>query len=294
MIFAGILPQRFQNTDRVKETNVYFNIPIELPDDASTHLHVSSAKLKIFKVVIPPEGARETLPPVSARVSVYQILDPGRQDAKLLIDSCAVHLDASAWQMFDVRVAVEHWLKSNATNYGLQLVCEDLAACAWLYLVPGGARYHSILLRWLVQEFWPTLNIFTYKSIDSSPKRKHRKSRRSELSNGDCMTSGDLCCRNRLYVSFKDIGWDEWIFEPAGYDAYYCNGGCPQHHGMLFNPANTHAVIQSVLRQKDRSIPKPCCVPKQLSHLVMVHLDSSSKLVISSLSDMVVDECACT
>ncbi|RXG52514.1 Bone morphogenetic protein 7 [Armadillidium vulgare] len=34
------------------------------------------------------------------------------------------------------------------------------------------------------------------------------------------------CQKRPLHVSFKDLGWQEWVIAPEGYDANFCDGRC--------------------------------------------------------------------
>ncbi|GFQ92397.1 inhbe [Trichonephila clavata] len=57
------------------------------------------------------------------------------------------------------------------------------------------------------------------KSLEESTRSKR-------LTEYDCPDSVSSCCRRKLYVYFKDLGWDKWIFCPSGYYANICKGSC--------------------------------------------------------------------
>lgn len=42
----------------------------------------------------------------------------------------------------------------------------------------------------------------------------------------NCTAGVNECCREKIYISFEDIGWSDWIISPRGYDAYFCRGSC--------------------------------------------------------------------
>lgn len=52
-----------------------------------------------------------------------------------------------------------------------------------------------------------------------------------------------LCRRVKFQVDFNLIGWGSWIIYPKQYNAYRCEGECPNPVGEEFHPTN-HAYIQ--------------------------------------------------
>lgn len=53
----------------------------------------------------------------------------------------------------------------------------------------------------------------------------------------------NLCRRVDMYVDFNQIGWGSWIVFPKKYNAYRCEGSCPNPLGQDFHPTN-HAYMQ--------------------------------------------------
>lgn len=64
-----------------------------------------------------------------------------------------------------------------------------------------------------------------------------------------------LCRRVDMHVDFNQIGWGSWIIFPKKYNAYRCEGACPNPLGQDFHPTN-HAYMQvsSTLQQNMPSI----------------------------------------
>lgn len=105
--------------------------------------------------------------------------------------------------------------------------------------------------------------------------------------------SSRWCRRRPMYVDFTEIGWDDWIVAPAGYEAFYCAGDCPHYLPDNLNATN-HAIVQNLVHSVDRRMaPKPCCVPTQLSPISMLYVDSDDKVVLKNYQDMVVEACGC-
>ncbi|NXS37396.1 DERR protein, partial [Pomatostomus ruficeps] len=107
------------------------------------------------------------------------------------------------------------------------------------------------------------------------------------------VTPSPLCKPRRLYISFSDVGWQNWIIAPQGYLANYCGGECPFPLAAELNSTN-HAVLQTLVHSLDpRGTPQPCCVPVRLSPISILYYDNSDNVVLRHYEDMVVDECGC-
>ncbi|NXO22871.1 GDF3 factor, partial [Cisticola juncidis] len=107
------------------------------------------------------------------------------------------------------------------------------------------------------------------------------------------VTPSPLCKARRLYISFSDVGWENWIIAPQGYLANFCGGECPFPLAAELNSTN-HAVLQTLVHSLDpRNTPQPCCVPVRLSPISILYYDNSDNVVLRHYQDMVVDECGC-
>lgn len=54
------------------------------------------------------------------------------------------------------------------------------------------------------------------------------------------------CQIQTLYVSFKDLKWQDWIIAPDGYGAFYCAGECNFPLNAHMNATN-HAIVQTLV-----------------------------------------------
>jgi bone morphogenetic protein 7 len=54
------------------------------------------------------------------------------------------------------------------------------------------------------------------------------------------------CQIQTLYVSFKDLEWQDWIIAPEGYGAFYCSGECNFPLNAHMNATN-HAIVQTLV-----------------------------------------------
>ncbi len=100
------------------------------------------------------------------------------------------------------------------------------------------------------------------------------------------------CRRHALYVDFSDVGWNDWIVAPPGYQAYYCHGECPFPLADHLNSTN-HAIVQTLVNSVNTNIPKACCVPTELSAISMLYLDETDRVVLKNYQEMVVEGCGC-
>ncbi|XP_031203375.1 nodal homolog [Mastomys coucha] len=115
----------------------------------------------------------------------------------------------------------------------------------------------------------------------ASRQRRHHLPDRSQL-----------CRRVKFQVDFKVIGWGSWILHPKQYEAYRCEGECPNPVGEEFHPTN-HAYIQSLLkRYQPHRVPSTCCAPVKTKPLSMLYMDNG-RVLLEHHKDMIVEECGC-
>ena len=129
--------------------------------------------------------------------------------------------------------------------------------------------------------------------------RRRRHGKRSSVNRGGRRRTArqrkrDVRCRRwPLYVDFGEVGWDDWIVAPAGYQAFYCSGECPYYMPDYLNATN-HAVVQALVNSVNPSyVPRPCCVPTQMRPISMLYIDGDDKVVIKNYQNMVVEACGC-
>ena len=95
------------------------------------------------------------------------------------------------------------------------------------------------------------------------------------------------------YVDFAEVGWNDWIVAPPGYNAQFCHGDCPFPLADHLNATN-HAIVQTMVNSVDPSaVPRSCCVPTELSPISMLYLDEYEKVVLKNYENMVVEGCGC-
>ncbi|XP_055321702.1 protein 60A-like [Sitodiplosis mosellana] len=125
------------------------------------------------------------------------------------------------------------------------------------------------------------------------PKNSKSSSRVNHLLHPKKSTSFKGCSRHTLYITFKQLRFDDWIFAPAGYEAYYCAGSCDfpfSHHVEV----TRHAVLQELAHLMiSHTIPKPCCAPSKLQPVKLLYEQSENNFSIKKYRGMIVTKCAC-
>ncbi|KAJ8977443.1 hypothetical protein NQ317_018638 [Molorchus minor] len=101
------------------------------------------------------------------------------------------------------------------------------------------------------------------------------------------------CRLQMLYVSFRDLKWQDWILAPEGYQAYYCSGRCNFPLNSHLNATN-HAIIQSLVHiMNPRRFPEPCCAPTALISVSVLYFLDDFNVILKKYDKMSVAGCGC-
>lgn len=76
--------------------------------------------------------------------------------------------------------------------------------------------------------------------VNTFTDRRVRRQKRSL----DCAAGVSECCREKLYISFAEIGWSDWILHPPGYDAYFCRGSCASAATITMSGSHYTSVLR--------------------------------------------------
>ncbi|KAL2099329.1 hypothetical protein ACEWY4_005809 [Coilia grayii] len=207
------------------------------------------------------------------------------QSTRKLLYSQSVQL-TSGTVRFNLTDIAESWRKASK-NYGLTLVLHPIQPTNDVdthYFDIDRVFYYRYVS--VVPELYTSLVVVSLNPL-------HCRSRRKRSAYYLPVTPSNVCKPRRLYIDFKDVGWQDWIIAPQGYVANYCHGECPFPLSESLNGTN-HAILQTLVHSFDpKGTPQPCCVPIKLSPISMLYYDNNDNVVLRHYEDMVVDECGC-
>lgn len=216
--------------------------------------------------------------------------------------------------VIDVAEAAQQWMLQPEDNQGLKVDCQGCREAGIRIVGPGDIkdplepelsveiekkmRHPSSLL---------SRNKRSYFMRTISPNDSGRQSNRRVECRVPSPKSGkgrnkrkkkQRCCRERMEIDFTLLDGFEFILQPLTFDAFMCQGRCPNR----FNPAHGHALLQSLMHMKTRGlskkerVPRPCCAASKLSSLPILHLSQSNdhRLDVSHWKNVIVGECKCS
>lgn len=126
--------------------------------------------------------------------------------------------------------------------------------------------------------------------LRTETRRKRRVRRRAINCNG---ALHGQCCKESFYVSFKALGWDDWIIAPRGYFANYCRGDCTGTYRTPDTFQTIHAhFIDEYRKMGLLNGMQPCCAPIKFSSMSLIYYGDEG-IIKRDLPKMVVDECGC-
>ncbi|XP_068598046.1 bone morphogenetic protein 7-like isoform X2 [Brachionichthys hirsutus] len=264
---------------------------------------ITAAEFRIHKDFIRERWENRTF-----RVSVYHVLQeaPSSEVELVLLEQREVWPAEEGWLTFDLTTTCNLWLGSAEQNLGLQLVLEDShgqrrnPSLAGLVMGSGPQDKQPFMVAFF------RANEVRFRGIRSAPGHKGRQNNRSkaqrtvqdalkavEVATDNLGFSKEGCKKRELYVSFRDLGWQDWIIAPEGYAAYYCEGECAFPLNSYMNATN-HAIVQTLVHFiNPETVPKPCCAPTQLHGISVLYFDDSSNVILKKYRNMVVRACGC-
>ncbi|XP_042285592.1 growth/differentiation factor 3 [Thunnus maccoyii] len=232
-----------------------------------TELTLARAELKISKQNL--NKPTSVQPDVNQEINVkVSGMNPVNSAAWTHVDS-VIHANVSSTQdvMLDISPEVEKWMRAD----GDQSLVVDVG------MVVGERDALKVN---------PTISL-ELGLMQPKPARRRRQPRSNKEDNCD---ERGWCCRKSVTVSFKDIGWTDWVVAPAEYTMHYCDGTCPHN----YKPASMHTQVKSRMHQITKGgTPRPCCVPATYEPMVIMHYDSRDNLKLTPFDDLIVSKCHC-
>ncbi|XP_004679503.1 PREDICTED: bone morphogenetic protein 8B, partial [Condylura cristata] len=222
------------------------------------------------------------------------------------LDLQTLHAGEEGWLVLDVTAASDRWLLNRNQDLGLRLYVETEDGHS---VDPGLAGLQGRRAPRSKQPFMVTFFRASPSPVRAPravrPLKRRLPKKTNELPHPNKLpgifdgvhgASADLrqvCRRHELYVSFRDLGWLDWVIAPQGYSAYYCEGECSFPLDSCMNATN-HAILQSLVHlMKPDAVPKACCAPTKLSATSVLYYDSSNNVILRKHRNMVVKACGC-
>ncbi|XP_016991277.1 growth/differentiation factor 8 isoform X2 [Drosophila rhopaloa] len=200
-----------------------------------------------------------------------------QQDSKYLTAAKTIAIQSvnvqDEWMKIDIEWPIKHWISGHELSHLIQISCGGCDVSDMEEIISVDKDYRPFIV------------------IDMQNRRRKSRQKRSI----NCSSGMTECCREHLYISFRDIGWSNWIMKPEGYNAYFCRGSCSSVASVT-QAASHHSSIMKILSTSgaNKSLELvPCCTAKQYSSLQLVVLDSSNMATMKTLPNMVVESCGC-
>lgn len=190
------------------------------------------------------------------------------------------------WRRLDVTAAVQRWFARPGERLRLLVDCSscsgELEAALFTARKLKGA--HKPGARRSEASHRPFLVVHT------APTPSRRLSRRAL----QCDKDTKMCCKQDLFISFRELGWDDWIIAPSGYNANYCKGSCASVFRTLDTFPHFHSqVLEEARRYRSAGSLEQCCAPTKLSSMSLIYRDEFSNIIKRDVPRMVVEECGC-
>ncbi|XP_051890912.1 bone morphogenetic protein 2-like [Pristis pectinata] len=269
-----------ENTSRTNDMNsnkqrLYFNVSTAKSIFVFPKIKILRGELKFYKRICQNANLHQKRIDGNPQlVRVYNLFKPATKRAEIqphFLGSKVITSNFEKAETFDIQKTVEHWINYPQENYGL-----EFELLPW----PSSNKHDSE----------DKMSIEVELEIEVQKIYKEVRTRRESYTE-DCQRNQIRCCRRSLHVSFEEIGWSDWIRAPLSYNAFYCDGTCPQKYKL----ATMHTLIKSKMnRLSNGAIPAPCCVPASYEPLTLLHFNSNDKLILTAFDNMIVSKCHCS
>ncbi|KAG5316183.1 GDF8 factor, partial [Acromyrmex insinuator] len=125
------------------------------------------------------------------------------------------------WVKIDMKFMVKKWIGRRQLNHSIQIACTTCSTD------------HDKAPVSIEQTLKPFLVIHTEPLPQRNRPKRH----------SNCVPEMTDCCRDELYINFKDIGWNDWILHPTGYHAYFCRGSCSTATSLTVSGSQYNSII---------------------------------------------------
>ncbi|XP_018322728.1 inhibin beta A chain [Agrilus planipennis] len=249
-------------------------LPFVLPKDVHAS-EVSTAELWVYKKADSEDIHNQTF--IVSEIAHWDAKKSFQKTTPIYINQTTV---TEGWLTIDVTQIVKNWLDNKSSlTHAINVACKTCSKDV-------GDSPISFKLN-----DKPFVVIHTH----SQQKRTvHRRTKRHV----NCYPGVTDCCRESLYISFADIGWDDWIISPSGYNAYFCKGSCNSATAKTLSASQHNSILQKVMYDPNRNSGNrleltTCCAATQFQPLQLFYMDNNKTITSKILSNMIVETCGC-
>lgn len=264
------LEREKQECNHLSQPSICFSFKIDDLDLES--IDVSKAVLWIYKKRNAKDLLKQTI--------VVSEVEQGGHTSKYLpkvkpiaIQSVDVHED---WMKIDIEWPIKRWFGIHELSHLIHISCQSCEVKNADSLISTEKDYRPFIM------------------IDTQNRRRVSRQKRSV----NCTNGVTECCREKLYISFDEIGWGDWIISPRGYDAYFCRGSCSTAASIAQSTTHHSSLMRKVISHRDTAGKKPlelipCCTANQYSSLEIFFRDSNNTATLMKFPNMVIESCGC-
>ncbi|XP_028290628.1 bone morphogenetic protein 6 [Gouania willdenowi] len=262
---------------------------------------ITAAEFRLYKECVSRAFRNDTF-----LLKVYQVVKahPDREADLFLLESRRLWASEEGWLEFDITATSNLWVMSPVHNLGLQISVETSSGLSISSKEAGLiGRDGALEKQPFMVAFFKVSEVHIRSSRSTGGKRRQQNRNRSSHPQEGSRGAGpaDLnssdqkiaCRRQELYVSFRELSWQDWIIAPEGYAANYCDGECSFPLNAHMNATN-HAIVQTLVHlMNPENVPKPCCAPTKLHAISVLYFDDNSNVILKKYKNMVVRACGC-
>ncbi|XP_077410245.1 bone morphogenetic protein 6 [Vanacampus margaritifer] len=297
MSFVNLVEQDRELSPQRRHHKEYkFNLS-QIPEGEA----VTAAEFRLYKECVSRAFCNDTF-----LLKVYQVVKehPDRESDLFLLESRRLWALEEGWLEFDITATSNLWVMSPVHNLGLQISVETSSGQSINPKDAGLVRRDGALEKQpFMVAFFKVSEVHIRSSRSTGGKHRQQNRNRStqtqEASRGPSQADYNgsdqktACRRHELYVSFRELGWQDWIIAPEGYAANYCDGECSFPLNAHMNATN-HAIVQTLVHlMNPENVPKPCCAPTKLHAISVLYFDDNSNVILKKYKNMVVRACGC-
>ncbi|KAL4657114.1 bone morphogenetic protein 6 [Arapaima gigas] len=261
---------------------------------------IIASELRLYK-----ETANRVFKNDTFTIRIYQVVHThwGSDADLFLLESQRLWAADQGWLEFDITAASNLWVMNPYQTLALQISVETNNAGTAVSPQEAGliGRDGSLEKQPFMVAFFKASEMHVRVARSANKRRQQNRNHSMQSRDGTRGTMAEYnssdqksaCRKHELYVSFRELGWQNWIIAPERYAANYCDGECTFPLNAHMNATN-HAIVQTLVHlMNPENVPKPCCAPTKLHAISVLYFDDNSNVILKKYKNMVVRACGC-